>query len=59
MLEIVFGTALMTLGLLMLALRGCQHRRHRRFHVLALLLTVVALVEARSGHESWPRGASD
>lgn len=45
--ELVVGAGLMALGLLWLVWRARPQRRHRRFDVLALLLAIVALVEAR------------
>lgn len=44
---VVVGAGLMALGLLWLVWRARPQRRHRRFDVLALLLAIVALVEAR------------
>ncbi len=46
-LEVLTGAALMALGVLWLVWRLLPRRRHRRYDVLALLLAVVALVEAR------------
>lgn len=46
--EVVAGAALMALGLLWLAVSAARPRHlRRRFDVLALLLAVVALLEAR------------
>ena len=45
--ELIVGAGLMALGLLWLVWRARPQRRHRRFDVLALLLAIVALVEAR------------
>jgi hypothetical protein len=45
--EVVAGIGLMALGLLILAWTAALRRRHRRLDLLALLLPVAALVEAR------------